>query len=84
MSLQCLLLQKHMSIYLHVDIHTVISSLYYFIVLTFLNDHYTQVIFSVNCTSQNFYNKLFGIKGSFESNRVENQWTGQSQISLSS
>lgn len=63
---------------------TVISSSYYFIMLTFLNDHYTQVIFSVNFISQNFYNKLFGIKGSFESNRVENQWTGQSQISLSS
>lgn len=40
--------------------------------------------FSVNFISQNFYNKLFGIKRSFESNRVENQWTGQSQISLSS
>lgn len=43
-----------------------------------------RVIFSVNFISQSFYNKLFGVKGSFDSDRAENQWIGQSQIPLSS
>lgn len=48
-----------------------------------MNDVYRQVIFSMKFISQNYYNKLFGVKGSFESNRAENQWIGWSRITLS-
>lgn len=75
--------------YLHIDIYirllqiTFISPLSYYIILIFWNDDYIKIIFAMSFISQSFYNKLFGVKESFESTRVENQWTGWSQITWS-